>query len=117
MPACAGLTLMQFRVLARLSERDYRAGELADTVGIGRPTLTVMTDTLVRRGLVRRGQTVPGDRRAVVLGLTAAGQGAFQAVCDRAILTLARLLQGTAPAERTALLRGLTTLKAGLSGK
>src|SRR3954467_8568872 len=62
-PYASGMNLAQFRVLARLNEGDYRAAELADTLEVGRPSLTVTVDGLVRRGLVERSRTVPSDRR------------------------------------------------------
>jgi DNA-binding MarR family transcriptional regulator len=110
-PGCSGLTIFQLRVMGRLSEREYRAGELADAVGVGRPTLTAITDSLVRRGLVRRAQDVPGDRRAVTLGLTDAGCATFEQVRARSIKTLAKLLPEMAHADAAVLLRALTGIR------
>src|SRR5918911_2446380 len=76
-PETAGMTLPQFRVLARLNERDYRAAELADALEVGRPTLTATADGLERRGLIERTREVPGDRRGVVLHLTPAGRDLY----------------------------------------
>src|SRR5437764_13058948 len=72
-PHTAGMNIAQFRVLCRLAERDYRAAELADALDVGRPTLTVTAEHLVRRGLIERIRDLPNDRRGVLLRLTPAG--------------------------------------------
>src|SRR4051812_9049523 len=65
-PGADGMNLAQFRVLVRLSERDHRAAELATALEVGRPTLTVTTEHLVRRGLVERQRKLDQDRRGVL---------------------------------------------------
>src|SRR5947207_70632 len=72
-PDTVGMNLAQFRVLARLSERDYRAAELAAALEVGRPTVTVTAEKLVRRGLIER-RELRHDRRGVALRLTPAGR-------------------------------------------
>src|SRR5437660_1244752 len=69
-PLASDLTWPQFRVLCYLSERDYRASDLAAVLEIGRSTLTTIGDGLVRRGLVERLRELPGDRRGVLMRLT-----------------------------------------------
>jgi DNA-binding MarR family transcriptional regulator len=113
-PHTRDLTLPQFRVLGRLSERDYRAAELADSLEVGRPTLTSTVDGLVRRGLVERQRELPGDRRGVLLRLTPAGRTLHRALEVRAIAGVAALLAEASPAEREALAVGLAALERGL---
>ncbi|HYU19815.1 MAG TPA: MarR family transcriptional regulator [Chloroflexota bacterium] len=113
-PHTAGMTLAQFRVLARLSEREYRAAELAAALEIGRPTLTVTADCLVRRALVDRVRELPGDRRGVLLRLTPTGRALYRALEARAASALARLLGTASATERTALAIGLAALQRGL---
>src|SRR5689334_15944047 len=113
-PHTRDLTLPQFRVLARLNERDYRAAELADTLEVGRPTLTTTVDGLERRGLVRRMREVPGDRRGVLLQLTPAGQTLYRVLQERAEVSVAALLAEATSSERTALGTGLAALQHGL---
>ena len=113
-PHTRDLTLPQFRVLSRLSERDYRAAELADSLEVGRPTLTSTVDGLVRRGLVDRQRELPGDRRGVLLRLRPAGRTLQRALEGRAIAAVATLLDGASPAEREALGLGLAALERGL---
>jgi DNA-binding MarR family transcriptional regulator len=113
-PHTAGMTLAQFRVLGRLSERDYRAGELAEALEVGAATLTVTADTLEERGLIERARGLPDDRRAVVLRLTPAGRALFRALKSRAVGGISRLLERSEPAERRALVVGLEALQRGL---
>ena len=113
-PHTAGMNLAQFRVLARLSEGDYRAAELAAALEVGRPSLTVTVDGLSRRGLVERLRTVSGDRRGVMLRLTPAGRAVFRAIEARAVDALAELLRDAAPPDRSALATGLAGLRRSL---
>ena len=113
-PHAAGMTLAQFRILGRLSEREYRAAELANALEVGRPTLTATTDGLVRRGLVERQRDLPGDRRGVLLRLTPAGRTVQRALEARSIETVARLLAGVGEAERLALGDALDALESTL---
>lgn len=113
-PHSRDLTLPQFRVLGRLSERDYRAAELADSLEVGRPTLTSTVDGLVRRGLVERQRDLPGDRRGVLLRLTPAGRTLHRALEARAIAGVVALLAEASPAEREGLAMGLAALERGL---
>ena len=113
-PHAAGMTLAQFRILGRLSERDYRAAELADTLEVGRPTLTATADSLVRRGLVDRLRDLPGDRRGVLLRLTPAGRTVQHALEARSIETVSRLLAHVEDAERLALGDALAALERAL---
>jgi DNA-binding MarR family transcriptional regulator len=113
-PHTAGMTLAQFRILGRLSERDYRAGELAEALEVGAATLTVTADTLEHRGLIERARGLPDDRRAVVLRLTPAGRALFRALRSRAVGGISHLLERSEPEEREALITGLEALQRGL---
>jgi DNA-binding MarR family transcriptional regulator len=110
-PHTAGMTLAQFRVVTRLSERDYRATELAAALEVGAATLTVTADSLVRRGLIERIRELPGDRRAVVLRLTPAGRTLHRALETRAVAAMSCWLERVSPSERTALACGLDGLR------
>lgn len=109
-PHTAGMTLAQFKILGRLSERDHRAGELAEVLEVGGATLTVTADTLERRGLIERVRGLPDDRRAVVLRLTPAGVTLYRALKARAIARVADIVTMSAPDERAALAVGLAAL-------
>lgn len=113
-PHADGLTLAQFKILGRLSEREHRCGELAEALEVGGATLTVTADTLERRGLIERLRGLPEDRRAVVLRLTPDGQALYLALKARAVTGIAGLLADSEPAERQALVTGLEALRRGL---
>lgn len=115
-PHTAGMTLVQFRVLARLSERDHRAGELADRLEVTRPALTAITDVLEERGLVERLRGLAEDRRGVRLRLTPAGRALYRSLKARAVAALALLTSSLAPADRAALVAGLDALQRSLRG-
>ena len=113
-PHTSGMTLAQFKILGRLSERDHRAGELAEALEVGGATLTVTADTLERRGLIERTRGLPDDRRAVLLRLTPAGRALYRALRSHAVDGIAALLTESTPEEREALKRGLEALQRGL---
>src|SRR5205807_2280650 len=74
--ACADMSLPQYRLLAMVAEGDERATALAGRLALSKPTITAAVDGLVERGLVTR-EVVAGDRRAVVIRITAAGKNAL----------------------------------------
>jgi MarR family transcriptional regulator for hemolysin len=76
----AGGSLPTWLVLSSLKEERRRTQlDLARAVGIEGPTLTRHLDALERAGLVERRRD-PGDRRAVRVELTPAGERLFDAL-------------------------------------
>jgi DNA-binding MarR family transcriptional regulator len=73
----AGMTLSQRRVLGRLKEGPRSAGEIATRLGISSPSLTRMLTKLEDRGLIARALD-KGDRRRILVELTAQGQRAIE---------------------------------------
>ena len=73
----AGISLPQYRLLLSVAEEPMRAGQVAERVGVSRPTLTSLIDGLERGGLLER-QPVPGDRRGIRLAATEAGLTALK---------------------------------------
>ncbi|GGY17139.1 MarR family winged helix-turn-helix transcriptional regulator [Streptomyces tanashiensis] len=68
------LTASEINALANLADgRGRTVSELGAAVGTRPTTLTSVLDRLERRGHITRG-TRPGDRRAVLIELTASGQ-------------------------------------------
>jgi long-chain acyl-CoA synthetase len=72
------LSMPQYRVLGLLASGHERATELASKLAVAKPTLTSLIDGLVERGYVERGGS-DGDRRAVRLVITPAGEDAADA--------------------------------------
>jgi DNA-binding MarR family transcriptional regulator len=73
---------------------------LARSSGVEKAALTGLVDRTEQRGFVKR-STVPGDRRAVAVTLTASGRRAAAAFHTNAT-ELDRLLAPLAPADRAA---------------
>ncbi|MGI5426537.1 MarR family winged helix-turn-helix transcriptional regulator [Streptomyces sp. CA-179760] len=67
-----GLTPQQGQLLCVLMPQPYGMGELGETLGLAKSSLTGLVDRTVRRGLVRR-EADPRDGRAVRVGLTEEG--------------------------------------------
>ncbi|GAA1656374.1 MarR family winged helix-turn-helix transcriptional regulator [Fodinicola feengrottensis] len=68
------LTASEVNALANLADgRDRTVSELGALMGLRPTTLTSVLDRLERRGQLTRGNR-PGDRRAVVIALTALGR-------------------------------------------
>lgn len=84
----AGISLAQYRFLARLRAGGDRSARLAEEMRVQKPTVTALADGLVAAGLATRERDT-GDRRAVRLALTDDGQAAL----DKAERALAERLQ------------------------
>ena len=93
------LTTTQARVLCILVEQPRGMAELAGLLGVDKAGITGLVDRIERRGLAER-TTVPGDRRAVRVRLTTAGQRAAVAVHDQVCTELDTLTADLAPADR-----------------
>ncbi|HEY2550122.1 MAG TPA: MarR family transcriptional regulator [Streptosporangiaceae bacterium] len=104
------LTASEINALANLADgRGRTVSELAAAVGARPTTLTSVLDRLERRGHITRG-TRPGDRRVVLIELTASGRRAA-ATIRQALAGLERRALGDLPAEVIAGLRaGLAAL-------
>ena len=95
MQANLGVTAQQRLVIRILGLRpEMSAGSLARTLHVHPSTLTGVLQRLERRGLVRR-RSDPGDRRRVILVLTARGhqlerslEGTVEAAVGRALRRL-----------------------------
>lgn len=105
----AGLTLPQYRVLVFLAIRERPANHVASLLGVTPSTVTAVVDGLVSRSLVER-RTDPGDRRRVVLALTAAGHYAVSQGDQVVGEALDRLLARLEPGDAETALVGLELL-------
>ena len=101
------LTASEINALANLADgRGRTVSELGAAVGIRPTTLTSVLDRLERRGHISRGSR-PGDRRVVLIELTASGQAAAdvirQAISALEARALAALPAGAVAGLRSAL--------------
>jgi DNA-binding MarR family transcriptional regulator len=88
----AGLSVTALSTLRRIAEGEAnRITELAAAEAVAQPSMTALVGRLEARGLVRR-DSDPDDRRAVRVGITAAGAEQLAAVrAARAELLGARI--------------------------
>lgn len=117
------LSLRQYRMLERLTERPHRTGELATVSGVTQPTASAAIASLQTRGLVDR-KPDPLDRRATLIEISDSGR---QILATAKARVLQRLMVVTA--EMTAedaqelaalqpiLLKGMDRLRDRLAGR
>ena len=93
------LTPAQARLLCQLLDGPRGMAELARCFGVEKAALTGLVDRAERRGLARR-SSVPGDRRALQVTLTAAGHQAAAAFQAEVGAELSRLVAPLAEQDR-----------------
>ncbi|RMH79178.1 MAG: MarR family transcriptional regulator [Actinomyces sp.] len=108
-----GTSPLQLQIVEHLAGgRRARVGDLAAEFAVASPTISDAVSTLVDKGFVER-RTDPADKRAVVLGLTPAGEELAAAVTAE-FGPVRRATAGIAGAERATalhvLLRGIAHL-------
>jgi DNA-binding MarR family transcriptional regulator len=109
-PAGRVLTELQVSLLEHLDPaHPMTPSQLAEQMGIGRSSVSILLERLIRSGYVAR-RADPDDGRRARLTLTAAGarMRADYSVLDRDLLR--KLLRTIAPAELESALRGLECL-------
>jgi len=105
-----GLTGSELNAMANLpADQGRTVSDLAAAAGLRATTMTSVLDRLAGRGLITR-RSAPGDRRAVLVELTASGQPAAAKIRE-AIFSLERRALADLPADAIAGLRdGLRAL-------
>jgi len=106
------LTPVQARLLCVLLDGPRGMAELAHCFGVEKAALTGLMDRAERRGLARR-SPVPGDRRALQVTLTDAGQRAAAAFHAEIGAELSRLVSSLAPDDREHFRRIMAEIIAG----
>lgn len=93
------LSVVQFRALAFLDRHPGAPlSDVADHLGVARPTASTVVDRLVRQGLVVRAED-PRERRRVSLTLSAAGAQLLRQAREATRARVAEVLAGL-PAEQ-----------------
>jgi DNA-binding MarR family transcriptional regulator len=93
------LTPVQAKLLCMLADGPMGMAELARCFGVEKAALTGLVDRVERRGLAKR-TAVPGDRRALQVTLTAAGQRAGAAFHSEVTAALGQLVATLSADER-----------------
>ncbi|MEZ5235144.1 MAG: MarR family transcriptional regulator [Acidimicrobiales bacterium] len=101
------VTLPQYRVLVLLDGRGpLTMGALAEALAVNRSSVTRLCDTLVDKGLIRRGPA-PDSRRSVQAQLSARGRSTVRQVMRRRTALVSEVLARLDPEQLTALRSGL----------
>ena len=105
------LTVPQVRALA-FADRSPGAplSELAEHLGLGRPSASKIADALVERGLLAR-ETSPSDRRCVALRLTEEGMRVLKAARAATRERLAERLKALSGEELAAITQAMAVLR------
>lgn len=77
-----GLTMVQAQVLRLLESESRTTSEIAAGLGISAPAVTQLTDRLNKKRLIER-REAPGDRRSVLVVVTARGRRALDRFRER----------------------------------
>ena len=110
--ALFGLRVPEWRLVAVLGAGEPRTQQaLGAATRMDKVTVSRALRTLTARGLVAR-RPHPGDARAQVAQLTAAGARLYRAVAPQALEMEARVLAGFTPAERAQFLALLERVEA-----
>jgi DNA-binding MarR family transcriptional regulator len=95
-------TIAQYRALVVLASRGaQRMVDLAGALGVSPSTAGRMCDRLVRKGLIRR-HRARGDRRSVLVSVTAAGREVVDRATARRRALIADILRRLPPAQQQA---------------
>jgi DNA-binding MarR family transcriptional regulator len=104
------LTPTQMRALGfLLGSPGASLSELAQHLGLQKPTASKVLEELVQRGRVSR-DAVPGNRRKLALHITPSGQAALEAATAPANTRVAELLARLSAEERETVARAMSLL-------
>jgi DNA-binding MarR family transcriptional regulator len=109
------ITLPRFDLMAQLERHPHglRMGELTRRLMVTGGNVTGLASQLVDEGLIER-RSIPGDRRAHAVRLTAKGKRVFDAMAAEHERWMIELFAGLSPAQRPRLFDLLGALKAHL---
>lgn len=105
------LSVPQFRTLAYLSRHPGSSlSAVAEHIGLTLPTMSVLIEGLVQRGLVDRTPDAR-DRRRVLLRLTAEGESEHAVAHDAAAAWLAGVLEPLNDGDRSTITQAFAVLR------
>ena len=105
------VSVPQFRTLVYLSRHGGTSlSEVAEHIGLALPSMSVLVDGLVVRGLVVR-ETHPEDRRRITLGLTERGRRAFRVAHEATTSYLEDKLGQLSASERAKVIDAMQVLR------
>ncbi len=104
------MSVPQFRALIFIRRQMASVSDLAEHLGLTRPTTTALVDKLVRMGWVERVGDAR-DRRRVRLRLTQAGEAILAAAQAQTHAYFLGLLAGLSPSERNCVFQAMQILR------
>jgi DNA-binding MarR family transcriptional regulator len=107
-------TLTQFRMLHVIKEGICHVGKLSEAFGISQPAASIMVDTMVKDGLLKRVPD-PRDRRQIELRLTARATASFDAIYKRAFTKIDGRLSDLSAARKKVLAKQIREISGILS--
>jgi DNA-binding MarR family transcriptional regulator len=107
------LTLLQAQALRVLHREPLSTTKLAAELRVSAPAATQLTDRLTRKRLIER-KSVDGDRRMVLLVLTARGKDLIDGFRQHRNKMFAEALGHLSEADQTEFVSALATISAGL---
>jgi DNA-binding MarR family transcriptional regulator len=110
-----GPTLTQYRMLFEIEKGVCHVGKLSEVFGISQPATSIMVNTLVKEGFVRR-VPHPTDRRQIKLHLTAKAIAKMETGYQRAFSKIDEKLAGLSVTRKRAMVKELGELSQLLSG-
>lgn len=107
----SNVSLAQVRLFALLKDSPGSSlSDVADFLGVSKPTASSLVERMVQRGLVVR-EDDPNERRCVVLSLTRSGEAYLQEIRQFAIGEIGKLFEAIPERELLKLIDGLSLLK------
>lgn len=107
------LTLLQGQVLRVLRRGSLPTGKLASELQISASAVTQLTDRLIRKGLIER-QAAAGDRRSVLVGLSAKGERLVDGFRKRRALFFREVLEELSETEHSHVIKAMKMVNKGL---
>ena len=105
------VSVPQFRTLVFLNRHEGTSlSEVAEHIGLALPSMSVLVDGLVVKGLVIR-ETHPEDRRRMTLGLTERGRRAFRAAREATASYLEDKMGQLSASERRTVIDAMQVLR------
>jgi DNA-binding MarR family transcriptional regulator len=111
------MSVPQYRSLAFIYRNEGASlSDVGDHIGLSLPTMSLLVDGLVTRGLVSR-RTDPQDRRRMTLTLTPAGRVRLDSARSATMTNLEYRLRKISPTDRTTITTAMRMLRELFAGE
>jgi DNA-binding MarR family transcriptional regulator len=107
-------TLIQFRMLHKIKKGICHVGTLSEAFGISQPATSIMVNTMVKQGFLKRVPS-PKDRRQIELHLTAKAKADLETMCGRAFAKVDERLSSLSSSKKEAVMKQIREISRLLS--